>query len=102
MRMLTNVRKTDFFVYNRNVRNVKPMVRFCDAVSLMPFIYLLLTRDITLTSNQAEASVMKFFKEVISPTKIGNNPLMSNRQKLMFAKQFVDITNGDLNFKKSA
>lgn len=74
------------------------MIRFCDAVSLMPFIYLLLTRDITLTSNQAETSVMKFFKEVISPTKIDNNPLMSNRQKLMFAKQFVDITNGDLNF----
>lgn len=79
-------KKNRFSFYNRNVRNVKPMVRFCDAVSLMPFIYLLLTRDITLTSNQAETSVMKFFKEVISPTKIGNNPLMSNRQKLMFAK----------------
>lgn len=94
------ITQTDFLFYNRNVRNVKPMVRFCDAVSLMPFIYLLLTRDITLTSNQAETSVMKFFKEVIAPTKIGNNPSMSNSQKLMFAKQFVDITNGNLNFLK--
>lgn len=45
---------------------------------------------------------MKFFKEVIAPTKIGNNPLMSNSQKLKFAKQFVDITNGNLNLLKSA